>query len=105
AVSECAAVGARLCNEQEWHRTCSVVAPSTYPIALAASGTVLTVVEAEDYFALTPATSGGVARSWIEDYEPGFSGISDLIATPDTGADLDNTNVQGQAPRLDYQFK
>nr|HEX4314432.1 MopE-related protein [Kofleriaceae bacterium] len=61
AEAACSAVGARLCTEQEWHRTCSVIAPlaevspasTQYPIALPSSGSITTTIEAEDYAAIT----------------------------------------------------
>ena len=68
AEAECEAVGARLCTEQEWHRTCSVIAPlsevspasTVYPIVLPASGTITTTFEAEDYETNTFATGDAV---------------------------------------------
>ncbi len=112
AVAACATVGASLCTEQDWHRTCSVVLPTTYPIVLPSTGVINQVVEAEDYFALsvgTDATNG--THSWTEDYNidttgRSFSGISDMQAGPDTGTSyqLQNTDVRLVSPRLDYQF-
>jgi hypothetical protein len=47
AAAACQAIGATLCNELAWHRTCSVVTPTTWPINVVSGGTTF---EAEDYF-------------------------------------------------------
>jgi len=108
AVAACAAIGATLCSEQQWHRACSVVAPSTYPIALASTGNVLQVVEAEDYsgigFGTDTTVTPNVTHSFVEDYSPGFSGISAMQAVPDSGSSLSNANTIAMAPHLDFQF-
>jgi hypothetical protein len=118
AVTACASIGATLCTEQDWHRTCSVIAPSTYPIALAATGTVTQMVEAEDYFAIAASTTAdhGAIHSWVEDYLTDsngrvYSGISDMQAIPDVGTDVGLQTSDGNfadirpiSPRLDYQF-
>jgi hypothetical protein len=101
ALSACQSIGATLCTESAWHRACSTVAPTTYPLSVGTATAVF--IEAEDYSAISYATdSGGTTRSWVEDETPGFSGISDLQAVPDTGASLSSGNSTLQAPRLDY---
>ncbi len=111
ALAACQAVGATLCTEQQWHRTCSVIAPTTYPIVLPSTGTITQVVEAEDYFAITSAVDstevnppGPTSHAWVEDYSPGFSGISNMQAIPDNGSNIANGSVIGNAPHLDFQF-
>jgi len=99
AVAACQAIGATLCTEQQWHRTCSVVAPATSPIALG-TGTVDTLIEAEDYAAIGAASS----HVWAEDYTVVFSGISDMVSSPDNGTSIANGNVIAQAPHLDYNI-
>jgi len=47
AVAACAAVGATLCSETQWHRACGVVPSVTWPVTLASSGGQF--FEAEDY--------------------------------------------------------
>ena len=104
AVAACAAVGATLCTEQQWHRACSVVNPETYPIAYT-SGT--RIIEAENYFASTSQTDTTVTpnapHGWTEDYTPAYSGISAMQATPDTGTNLSSANALTMAPFMDYQ--
>ncbi len=106
ALAACQAVGASLCTDSEWHRSCSADAaagnlPTTYPVTTDGSGLL---IEAEDYFAASFATdAAGTTRSWVEDETPGFFGISDLVAQPNTGASLSAANAPAQAPRLDYQ--
>ncbi|HUJ59879.1 MAG TPA: MopE-related protein [Kofleriaceae bacterium] len=99
ALAACQAIGATLCSESAWHRACSVVTPTTYPLAVSGSGTL---IEAEDYYAIATGVSGGTTRSWVEDETPGFSGISDLEAIPDTGAAPTQAQAPTQSPRLDY---
>jgi hypothetical protein len=108
AVAACTSIGARLCTEQEWQRTCQVIAPApTYPIALAASGAVNQLVGAEDYFAKSPGTDTtvvpNVTHAWLENYTSGYSGIA-MQASPDTGTSLSNANTLGMGPHLDFQF-
>jgi hypothetical protein len=103
AEAACASIGARLCTEQEWHRACSVIAARTYPITEPAANNGYIYIEAEDATAIVQATAGGVVRSWVPDSTEGFSGISALRASPNTGAQLDNTQL-AQAPRLDFQI-
>ena len=66
ALAACQSIGASLCTERQWHRECSVISPSTYPIALPSTGTVTQVVEAEDYFANTPSgtADSGSLHAW-----------------------------------------
>ena len=53
AVAACAAVGATLCSETEWHRACAVVGAKTWPVTLAT--TAGAYFEAEDYAAIAYA--------------------------------------------------
>jgi hypothetical protein len=103
AVAACASIGATLCSESAWHRACSVVAPSTFPIAVNGTGTM---IEAEDYFGTLASAvdAGGKRRAWVEDETPGFSGISDMQALPITGGNITAANAPTQSPRLDYQI-
>ncbi|MEO6776335.1 MAG: MopE-related protein [Kofleriaceae bacterium] len=50
AVAACAAVGATLCSDTQWHRACSVVSAVTWPVSLALSGGQF--FETEDYAAI-----------------------------------------------------
>lgn len=97
ALAACQAIGATLCSEQQWHRTCSAISAPTYPIALG-TGAVDTLIEAEDYSGIAAANS----HVWVEDYTNGFSGISDMQSSPDSGTSVSLANVIAQAPHLDY---
>ncbi len=103
AAAACASIGATLCSEEEWHRTCSNIltrGSSTSPIAISASGTY---IEAEDFTVIASATSGGTLRSWSEDNTPGFFGASDMIVLPNTGGNVSTaSNAPSQSPRMDY---
>jgi hypothetical protein len=103
AEAACTAIGARLCTEQEWHRACSVISGTTYPIVQGASGDAPIFIEAEDFFSRVQATSGGTVRAWVPDYTTGFSGISALRASPNTGANVSQANAPTQSPRLSFQ--
>jgi hypothetical protein len=108
AAAACASVGARLCTEQEWHRTCSVVAAP--PITLSIASTGNPVIEAENYSIIAAQNT----RAWVPDYTttPGnstaagtFSGISALEATPNNGGNITTAaNALTQSPRLDYSL-
>jgi hypothetical protein len=100
ALGACQAVGATLCSESAWHRACSAVSASQFPISVNGANTSGTLIEAEDYAGIAFATSGGVTRSWVEDETPGFSGISNMIAAPSGNVAIGAAN--GAAPRLDY---
>jgi hypothetical protein len=63
ARAACQAIGADLCTEQDWHRACSVVTKSTFPLAAPAAATGFVFVEAEDYFSATTATSTGTGAA------------------------------------------
>lgn len=108
ARAACQAIGADLCTEQDWHRACSVVTKSTYPLAAPTTATGFTFVEAEDYLSMTTATStgtGAALHGWVVDYAPSdYSGISAMQTTPNLGANVSQANAPTQAPRLDYQF-
>jgi hypothetical protein len=98
AVAACASIGARLCSEEEWHRTCSVVAPTTWPVSTNGSGLR---IEAEDFQSITAQPATGT-HSWVEDSTPGFSGIGNLQAIPNTGTTVSAANAPTQAPHVDY---
>ncbi len=100
ALAACQSIGATLCSEQEWHRACSVVNPTTYPLAVSGAGTL---IEAEDYagIAFMPA-AGPTYWSWDEDQTAGFSGMSALIASPHSGANVAIANAPTLSPRLDF---
>lgn len=103
AVAACAAIGATLCGELTWHRACSNVAGNTFPISVGGSSSGY-LIEAEDYSGIGHATSGGVTRSWVPDYTPGFSGIAALEATPNSGGSVSQANAPTQAPYVEYQI-
>ena len=102
AEAACTAIGARLCSEQEWHRACSVVAGTTFPVTGPGASPDQIFIEAEDYLTSTTATSGSVERSWVPDYTAGYSGISALRSSPDTGASVNESNAPTQSPQLTY---
>jgi hypothetical protein len=110
ARAACQALGAGvdLCTEQDWHRACSVVSKSTYPLAAPAAATGFVFVEAEDYQTATSATSTGTGaglHAWVPDSAPSdYSGISALRSSPNIGANVSAANAPTQAPRLDYQL-
>ena len=102
AVAACASIGATLCSEEEWHRTCSNIltrASTSQPFTIAAAGTY---IEAEDFTNIASATSGGTLRSWSEDDTTGFFGASDMQVLPNTGANLSAANALAGGPRMDY---
>jgi hypothetical protein len=102
AEAACATIGARLCTEQEWHRACAAINGTSWPVNAPTTNTGSVVIEAEDYFSRATGVAGGVTRAWVPEYVTGYSGISALRASPDTGATVAIGNVS-QAPRLDYQ--
>jgi hypothetical protein len=73
AQAACQAIGATLCNENTWHRTCSAVTPVTWPITAAAGGTLF---EAEDYFSsgfgITNLTPEAVCNNAADDDGDGW---------------------------------
>jgi hypothetical protein len=101
AVTACASIGARLCSEQEWHRACSVITGVQYPIAEPATNNGRIFIEAENAATIAQATAGGVVRSWVPDSTEGFSGISALRASPNTGFGAGSASF-AQLPRLDF---
>ncbi|MBA3540409.1 MAG: hypothetical protein H0T79_12420, partial [Deltaproteobacteria bacterium] len=108
AVAACTAVGARLCTESEWHRTCSVVASTTYPVVIP-TGTQNRTFEAEDYFAISSAIdtvpNPDVRHAWTPDYTAGFFGVSAMVASANTGSNITSTTTAlTESPRLDYQL-
>lgn len=103
AEAACATVGARLCTEQEWHRACSVVAGTNYPVTEPPDNNGQIFLEAEDYTSRATGTAGGVVRAWVPDQAPaGFSSISGIRASPNTGANVARANAPTQSPRVDY---
>ncbi len=104
AEAACVAIGARLCTEQEWHQACSVVTPTVYPIAQPSTGTPARIfIEAEDASSVVTAISGTTRRTWVPDYTTGYSGISAMRASPNTGAAVTAANAAAQSPRLDFR--
>jgi formylglycine-generating enzyme required for sulfatase activity len=102
ALAACESIGETLCSESEWHRACSTVTPSTYPLAATGAGLL---IEAEDYSGIGYATdTGGTTRAWVEDETPGFFGISDMQAQPVTGGNITAANAATQSPHLDYSL-
>jgi len=99
AVAACTAIGARLCTEGEWHRTCSVVPHNTFPVAVPA-GVFNFTFEAEDYSAITL----GTAHAWDPDYAPGYSAISAMQASPNSGTSNTAATAVTSSPRLDYSL-
>lgn len=98
AVAACASIGATLCSEQEWHRTCSAVTTMpTYPIAF--NGTA-TYIDAESYSSIAP----GATASWVADYTSGYTGISDMEASPNLGTSVSTVNAVAEAARLSYSM-
>lgn len=106
AAAACTAIGAHLCTEQEWHRSCGVVPGTAYPVN-GPPGTAVAdrvFIEAENYFSISAATAGSVTRAWTPDVTAGYSGASALKASPDTGVNVSLANGPTQAPRVSYQF-
>ncbi len=106
AAAACAAVGARLCTESEWHRACSVVNGVTYPLN-GPTGTAFAdrvLIEAENYFSKDIGVSNFVERAWVPDYTADYSGVSAMKATPNTGAVISDANAPTQSPRLNYKI-
>jgi hypothetical protein len=101
AVAACASIGGRLCSEEEWHRTCSVVAPTTWPLSTNGAGVV---IEAEDFTSNTFLPASGTTHSWVEDGTPGAQGIGNLQAIPNNGTTVTAANAPTNAPHVDYNF-
>ncbi|MCX5741328.1 MAG: MopE-related protein [Proteobacteria bacterium] len=106
ATAACAAIGARLCTEGEWHETCSVVPHQSYPITVP-TGTFTVTVEAEDYSAIAAkadtAPNPDVVHAWVPNYTPGFFNVSAMEASPNTGANVDTAaRAITDSARLDY---
>jgi len=99
AVAACATIGGRLCSEEEWHRSCSVVAPTTYPVSVDTNGVLL---EAEDFAANTFNPPTTTTHSWVEDETSSFSGIGDMQAIPNNATTITAANAPTNSPRLDY---
>jgi len=102
AAAACAAIGASLCDESTWHRACSAITTgNAYPLAVNGTGTL---IEAEDYSSIGYATGGSpsATRSWVPDYTAGFSSVSAMEATPNTGAAVTLANAAAQSPHIDY---
>jgi len=108
ALAACQSIGATLCSDSEWHRACSANGasgnnrPTVYPVSTGGTGLL---IEAEDYFlASYGIDASGNIKSWVEDQTPGYFGISDMLAQPNTGITITSGNAPAQAPRLDYQI-
>ncbi|MBE7453578.1 MAG: hypothetical protein HS111_33365 [Kofleriaceae bacterium] len=103
ARAACQAIGGDLCSEQDWHRACSVVSKTAYPVTEPATNNGYIFLEAEDYTSIATGTAGGVTRAWVPDRAPvGYSGVSAMRASPNTGASVNQSNAPSQSPRLDY---
>ncbi len=103
AQAACGSVGARLCTEQQWHRACSVVAGTVYPVVEPAGNNGELFLEAENYASRAPGTVGGVTRAWVPDQAPpGFSAIGGLRASPNNGGNVARASAPTQAPRIDF---
>ncbi len=98
AASACAAIGARLCTEDEWEQACATPAPS-FPLQQDSSSSHVVVIEAELYSA--NISQGG--HSWVADSTSGHSGDGAMRATPDDGTTVSAANAITSSPRLDYQ--
>ena len=104
AETACASIGARLCSEPEWQAMCSQPPTVSYPVNGPTGATDHVFIEAEQAQANVGKTSGGTARTFANDTNQNFSGLRDLIATPNTGADVSAANAPTQSPRVDFQI-
>jgi hypothetical protein len=77
-----------------------VVTPTTWPLTISGTGTL---IEAEDFMTNTAQPASGT-HSWVEDGTPGFSGIGNLQAIPNSGTTVTAANAPTQAPHVDYKF-
>jgi hypothetical protein len=108
ALAACNSIGARLCSETEWQSMCQQEPVVTYPVSGPTGASDHVFIEAEQAFAnvsknVTSGSGTGV-HSWTNDTTQNFSGVRDLIATPNTGADVSVANATLQAARLDFQI-
>jgi hypothetical protein len=98
AVAACAAVGATLCSDTQWHRACSVVTSVTWPVTLSGNK----FLEAEDYAGIAYKTdarpeSGGSCNNATDQDGDGF--VNDgcpAVGAAETGAQCLN-NVDDDA--------
>ena len=97
AALACQSIGARLCTEEEWLRTCAP--PAEYPAAGPAAGEFV-FLEAEDAFA--NVTVGG--RTWQEGGPPfqDSSGRS-YVLIGDSGITFTAAQAPTMSPRLDFR--
>ena len=98
AVAACATVGARLCTETEWQRTCDP--PPTYPLAGPAAATDFVYMEAEDAFA--NVTVGGNSWQVFTEQFQDSSGTGYVIIG-DSGVTVTAANAPTQSPRLTFR--
>ena len=99
AVAACAAVGATLCGEPQWHRACAAVDSTTYPLGIAGAGNL---IEAEDYSGIAALATGGTTRSWNETYLGAWSGVGAMVSAPNNNQAVAIGNATTQSARLDY---
>lgn len=105
AEAACAAIGARLCSELEWHRVCAVVQRTSWPVTEPGAANGQMFFEAEDFAASTTATGpDSVVRAFVPDATPGRSGIAAVAAWPDRGVSVPAASAPSQSPRLDYEI-
>ncbi len=103
AVAACTSINARLCTEAEWENMCSQIPAVTYPVAGPTGLADFVFLEAENAELRVAQTSGGTSRSWVNDQTSLYSGVRNVLATPDTGANVSAANAPTQSPRLDFR--
>jgi hypothetical protein len=97
AVQACASVGARLCTEAEWQRSC--VAVPEYPVAGPANNADFVFLEAEDASANVTVNN----RTWrvFEPFQD--SSGTGYVLIGDSGVTITAGNAPAQSPRLDFR--
>ncbi len=100
ALAACQSVGARLCTETEWQSMCAQEPTVTYPLNGPTGASDHVFIEAEQAFA--NVSLGG--KSWGNNTTQNFSGIRNLVATPNTGGNITAANAPTQSPRLDFRI-
>ena len=95
AETACAAVGARLCSEDEWQRACEVVGPTPVPAPQGSGPNFEVFIEAEDFTANTPAAD----NEWIEISAAAASAGKAMHSRPDSGTTIEENNP---SPHLEY---
>lgn len=106
AQAACAAIGARLCTEIEWHRACSVVAGQTYPVTQPNTGNGDVLLEAENYYQSVAVVDSDDSRErrFVPDASGGYSGLMSLRASPNLGQSNNTTQSLTQSPYVDYRI-